>query len=95
MPNRSTNGVILSDCFQDSIVFCHDHSNLVGNKCARTNCRYVHASAEEEREYKHTGYLPPHVRDQLIRKGIAVDLPSLYGGKPICKDFLKVFEAGG
>ena len=78
--------------FQGSIeiVFCHDHSNYEGNRCARTNCRYLHASAEEEREYKQSGYLPPHVRDQLIRKGIAVDLPSLYGGKPICKDFLKV-----
>ena len=47
-------------------------------------------SAEEEREYKQSGYLPPHVRDQTIKKGIAVDLPTLYGRKPICKENLKV-----
>ena len=71
-------------------MFCHDHSNAEGNGCARTHCRYVHASAEEEREYRQSGYLPPHVRDQTIRKGIAVDLPTLYGRKPICKENLKV-----
>ena len=72
------------------IVFCHDHSNAEGSGCARPHCRYVHASAEEEREYRQSGYLPPHVRDQTIRKGIAVDLPTLYGRKPICKENLKV-----
>ena len=51
-------------------------------------------SAEEEREYKQSGYLPPHVRDQTIKKGIAVDLPTLYGRKPICKENLKVCMAG-
>ena len=76
-------------------MFCHDHSNYEGNKCARLNCRYVHASAEEEREYRQSGYLPPHVRDQTIRKGIAVDLPTLYGRKPICKENLKVLAWSG
>ena len=71
-------------------MFCHDHSNAEGSGCARPHCRYVHASAEEEREYRQSGYLPPHVRDQTIRKGIAVDLPTLYGRKPICKENLKV-----
>ena len=70
-------------------MFCHDHSNAEGSGCARPHCRYVHASAEEEREYRQSGYLPPHVRDQTIRKGIAVDLPTLYGRKPICKENLK------
>ncbi len=82
-----------SSRLQDSIVFCHDHSNHVSKKntpaCPRENCRYLHCSAEEEQEYRSSGYLPPHLRDQSIRKGIAPDMPTLFGGKPICKDFLK------
>ena len=36
-----------------------------------------------------SGFLPPHIRDQAITKGVAPDLPALYGARPICKDFLK------
>ena len=55
--------------FQSGIVFCHDHIKHVRDQdafppCPRTNCRFVHATAEEEREYKCSGYLPPHIRDQ-------------------------------
>merc|ERR1712004_109362 len=73
---------------QDSIVFCHDFQNR--NDCSRRhNCRFIHCRKEEEEEFKRSGYLPPHVRDQAINKGVAPDLPALYGVRPICKDFLK------
>merc|ERR1711953_412161 len=73
---------------QDSIVFCHDFQNR--NDCSRRhNCRFIHCRKEEEEEFKRSGYLPPHVRDQAINKGVAPDLPALYGARPICKDFLK------
>merc|ERR1712156_718505 len=42
-----------------------------------------------EAEFLNSGYLPPGVRDQVIRKGVAVDFPAVNGGIPICKDFLK------
>ena len=35
------------------------------------------------------GFLPPHIRNQAITKGVAPDSPVLYGARPICKDFLK------
>ena len=73
---------------QDSIVFCHDFQNR--NDCTRRhNCRFIDCRKEEEEEFKRSGYLPPHIRDQAISKGVAPDLPALYGARPICKDFLK------
>lgn len=73
---------------QDSVVFCHDFQNR--NDCNRRhNCRFIHCRKDEEEEFKRSGYLPPHIRDQAITKGVAPDLPALYGGRPICKDFLK------
>ena len=69
-------------------MFCHDFQNR--NDCSRRhNCRFIHCRKEEEEEFKRSGYLPPHVRDQAINKGVAPDLPALYGVRPICKDFLK------
>merc|ERR1712008_108653 len=49
----------------------------------------IHCRKEEEEEFKRSGFLPPHIRDQAITKGVAPDLPALYGARPICKDFLK------
>lgn len=73
---------------QDSIVFCHDFQNR--NDCSRRqHCRFIHCRKEEEEEFKRSGFLPPHIRDQAITKGVAPDLPALYGARPICKDFLK------
>lgn len=73
---------------QDAIVFCHDYQNR--NDCQRRhNCRFIHCLKEEEAEFKRSGFLPPHIRDQAITKGVAPDLPALYGARPICKDFLK------
>lgn len=73
---------------QDSIVFCHDYQNR--NDCSRRQqCRFIHCRKEEEEEFKRSGFLPPHVRDQAITKGVAPDLPALYGARPICKDYLK------
>lgn len=92
---------------QDSIVFCHDFQNR--NDCSRRqHCRFIHCRKDEEEEFKRSGYLPPHIRDQAISKGtiwvcesifsnlklnffkgVAPDLPALYGARPICKDYLK------
>jgi hypothetical protein len=35
------------------------------------------------------GYLPPLIREQVIKKAEAVDFPAVVGGVPACKDFLK------
>lgn len=71
---------------QDKMEFCHDFQN---GRCHRTTCRFIHCNSEVEREFQSSGYLPPNVRDQIIRKGVAVDFPAVNGGIPICKDYLK------
>ncbi|CAH0715975.1 unnamed protein product, partial [Brenthis ino] len=38
--------------------FCHKYQNSV---CTYANCKYVHASVFEERNFYRTGILPPHV----------------------------------
>jgi len=73
---------------QDKMMFCHDfQNNRLG--CSRNNCKFIHCDRETEDEYKRSGYLPPGIRDQVIRKGVAVDFPAVSGGVPICKDYLK------
>jgi len=65
-----------STLLQDSIVFCHDFQNR--NDCSRRqHCRFIHCRKEEEEEFKRSGFLPPHIRDQAITKA-----------KPMCKDFM-------
>jgi len=65
-----------STLLQDSIVFCHDFQNR--NDCSRRqHCRFIHCRKEEEEEFKRSGFLPPHIRDQAITKA-----------KPHCKDFM-------
>ena len=77
------------ELLQDSIKFCHDFQNKK-EQCERgTGCVFIHATSQEENEFKRSGYLPPHVRDQAIQKGSAPDMPALFGSKPICKDYLK------
>jgi len=71
---------------QDKMEFCHDFQN---GRCHRVSCRFIHCPSEVELEFLNSGYLPPNVRDQVIRKGVAVDFPAVNGGIPICKDFLK------
>jgi len=71
---------------QDKMEFCHDFQN---GRCHRPQCKYIHCTGDVEREFKSTGYLPPAVRDQVIKKGVAVDFPAVNGGIPICKDYLK------
>jgi len=71
---------------QDKMEFCHDFQN---GRCHRTTCRFIHCSSDVEREFLNSGYLPPSIRDQVIRKGVAVDFPAVNGGIPICKDYLK------
>ena len=47
-------------------MFCHDHQNRNGH-CDRGNdCRFIHCTRQEEDEYRRSGYLPPHIRDQVI-----------------------------
>lgn len=73
---------------QDKMMFCHDfQNNRLG--CSRNNCKFIHCDRETEDEYKRSGYLPPAIRDQVIRKGVAVDFPAVSGGVPVCKDYLK------
>ncbi len=48
---------------QDTIVFCHDFQNLT---CQRGHCRFLHCSRAEEEDFRNTGYLPPHLRDQVV-----------------------------
>ena len=49
-------------------MFCHDHQNRNGH-CDRGNeCRFIHCTRQEEEEYRRSGYLPPHIRDQVISK---------------------------
>ena len=87
-PETSKESNAAAALLQDSIVFCHDFQNR--NDCSRRqHCRFIHCRKEEEEEFKRSGYLPPHIRDQAITKGVAPDLPALYGARPICKDFLK------
>merc|ERR1712032_1170083 len=71
---------------QDKMEFCHDFQN---GRCNRSTCRFIHCDGDVEAEFLNSGYLPPGVRDQVIRKGVAVDFPAVNGGIPICKDFLK------
>ena len=33
--------------------------------------------------------MPPLVREQVIRKAVAVDFPAVVGGVPACKDYLQ------
>ena len=37
----------------------------------------------------HTLHNCLRLHNQAINKGVAPDLPALYGARPICKDFLK------
>ena len=50
-------------CLQ--VMFCHDHQNM-NTECQRGNaCRFIHCERQEEEEYRRSGYLPPHIRDQV------------------------------
>lgn len=73
-------------------VFCHDYQN---RECRRANCRFVHATKQEEEGFRSTGKLPQHVIDRLtVMKGYGDLVGTLVTGGPpetipICKDFLK------
>ena len=46
-------------------MFCHDHQNR-NAECERgSTCRFIHCTRQEEEEYRRSGYLPPHIRDQV------------------------------
>ena len=62
---------------QSKVEFCHDYQNR--GKCSRNNCKFIHCKREEEEEFKSTGYLPPHVRDQVGPGSV----PSNLNSRPI------------
>lgn len=73
-------------------VFCHDYQN---RECRRANCRFVHATKQEEETFRSNGKLPQHVMDRVnVMKGYGDLVGTLVSGNPpdsipICKDFLK------
>lgn len=71
-------------------IFCHDYINR--SVCNRENCRYIHATRQEEQIWKNGGPLPDFLYEEARRKGLE---PDLLGEKPICKDFLKNMCARG
>ena len=46
-------------------MFCHDHQNRNADCERGASCRFIHCTRQEEEEYRRTGYLPPHIRDQV------------------------------
>ena len=67
------------------VLFCHDFQN---SKCTRKTCKFLHCPREVENEYHQSGYLPPYVREQMIKLGMSADGPANVGRVPVCKDNL-------
>lgn len=67
-------------------VFCHDFQN---RECRRANCRFVHATKQEEEVYKTTGKLPQHCIEKIIMNGGRAGDLSGPDAIPVCKDYLK------
>lgn len=71
---------------QIEYVFCHDFQN---RECRRANCRFVHATKQEEEVYKATGKLPQHCIDKIIMNGGRAGDLSGPDAIPVCKDYMK------
>ncbi|XP_003746829.2 zinc finger CCCH domain-containing protein 10 [Galendromus occidentalis] len=65
------------DSVHGDLVFCHDFQNL---GCTRADCKFVHASKDDERRYHESGKLPHSVGNLNSTTD---------SSEPICKDFLK------
>ncbi|KYM77867.1 PREDICTED: zinc finger CCCH domain-containing protein 10-like [Atta cephalotes] len=63
----------------EEYTFCHDFQN---GKCSWPGCKFLHCTESEEKRFRATGELPPHV---LNRSKICSNDKS----DPFCKDFLK------
>ena len=76
------------------VVFCHDYQN---RECRRNNCRFIHATKDEEQIYRSGGELAPHLMEKIKAKIQSLPPESAYLNQlmitpdtiPICKDFLK------
>lgn len=71
---------------QIEYVFCHDFQN---RECRRANCRFVHATKQEEEAYRATGKLPQHCLDKIVMNGGRTGDLSGPDAIPVCKDYLK------
>lgn len=64
----------------EEYTFCHDFQN---GMCNWPGCKFLHCTESEEKRFRATGELPPHI---LIRSKSGNNDKSDY---PLCKDFLK------
>lgn len=67
------------DNHTDEYTFCHDFQN---GACTWPGCKFLHCSESEEKHFRSTGELPPHVLAKLRANSEKSEFP-------ICKDFLK------
>jgi hypothetical protein len=64
----------------EEYTFCHDFQN---GMCNWPGCKFLHCTESEEKRFRATGELPPHV---LNRSKTSNNDKSDY---PLCKDFIK------
>ena len=62
----------------DEYTFCHDFQN---GMCTWTDCKFLHCTESEEKHFRTTGQLPPHILSR-IKNNNEKDFT-------MCKDFLK------
>ncbi|XP_063978631.1 zinc finger CCCH domain-containing protein 10-like [Diachasmimorpha longicaudata] len=70
---RSEDGTI------EEYTFCHDFQNGI---CNWLGCKFIHCTEAEEKHFRATGELPPHVLIRLKNNSDKTELP-------VCKDFVK------
>lgn len=64
----------------EEYTFCHDYQN---GMCNWPGCKFLHCTESEEKRFRATGELPPHVLNRTkIGNNDKTDFP-------LCKDFLK------
>ncbi|XP_015592303.1 zinc finger CCCH domain-containing protein 10 [Cephus cinctus] len=63
----------------DEYTFCHDFQNGI---CNWPGCRFLHCTESEEKHFRATGELPPHILTNLKNNGEKSEYP-------LCKDFIK------
>ncbi|XP_043939607.1 zinc finger CCCH domain-containing protein 10-like isoform X2 [Protopterus annectens] len=71
---------------KNELFFCHDFQN---KECTRPNCKFIHATKEEEEYCRQTGGLPPTLRS-VAATGLGRSTADLGKGEvPLCRDYLK------
>lgn len=63
----------------DEYTFCHDFQN---GMCNWLGCKFLHCTESEEKHFRATGELPPHILSRLKSNTDKTEVP-------ICKDFIK------